>query len=68
MAKVQESYKIGPDGKAWERKVTHLTLSVYPNDIELLDFCQHRLGCSQSEVLRTAIRSLAMQLAQVPTS
>lgn len=66
MAKPQASLKIGPDGQEWERRAVRLTFSAYERDVELLAFCQQKLGCSQSEVLRTAVRSLAMQLASVP--
>ena len=66
MPKAQASMKTGPDGEVWDRKAAHLTLSLYEQDLELLDFCQNRLGCSKSEVLRTGIRTLAMQLANIP--
>jgi len=67
MAKVQESLTTGPDGQTWNRTAVRMTFSAYEKDVELLDFCQSRLGGSQSEVLRTAVRTLAMQLAQVPS-
>jgi hypothetical protein len=66
MAKVQQSRKIGPDGKEWNRTSVHLDWSAHQRDVELLNYCQEKLGCSRSEAIRTAVRQLAIQLAQVP--
>lgn len=45
------------------RKTVTLTSSCYAGDIELLEQMQAFLGCSRSEVMRTAIRLLAAHLA-----
>lgn len=67
MAKPQESHRSNPSGvKEWDRRVVHLTTSVYPKDMELLQWIQEHLGTSQAEAIRTAIRLCATQLAQVP--
>lgn len=66
MPKTQESHRVGPDGKRWERKVVKLTISVYDKDVELLAWLEDYFGSGSSDVIRTAIRSLAAQMAQIP--
>lgn len=68
MAKPQESHRVNPTGEGeWDRKVVHLTVSVYPKDMEMLQWITEHLGSSQSDAIRTSIRLCAAQLAQVPT-
>lgn len=58
--------QMGPDGKPWIRKQRRMTLALYDRDIELMTWLTEYLGSSYSDVMRTAIRSLAAQLAQIP--
>lgn len=39
--------------------------SLYKRDDELVDWCAEFLGCKRSEVVRTAVRNLAAQLASM---
>jgi metal-responsive CopG/Arc/MetJ family transcriptional regulator len=45
-----------------DRKTVRLDASVYPADYELVEMIQTHLGCSRSEVIRSAIRIMATQL------
>lgn len=53
-------------GEGWvkreDRKLRDLTVTVYPRDLELLEWLCGFLGCSKSEANRTAIRSFAGQM------
>ena len=61
MAKEDETK---PDGwaKREDRKMRDLVVTVYPTDLELLEWLQEFLGCSKSEAVRTALRSFSGQM------
>lgn len=63
---VQKTHLKVEDGQVWDRRVTKMTLSMYPKDVELLEWMASYLGCSQSEAFRTAIRIASTQLANLP--
>jgi metal-responsive CopG/Arc/MetJ family transcriptional regulator len=44
------------------RKTVPVQASLYPADYELMEMIQDQLGCSRSEVIRSAIRIMATQL------
>lgn len=67
MANPQKTHRGGPTGDGeWDRRVTKMTLSLYPADVELLAWIERTIGCSQSEAYRTAIRVAAAALASIP--
>lgn len=66
MPKPQTSHMTGPDNKKWDRKVSKMTISLYDRDVELMEWLSTYLGTGNSDVMRTAIRSLAAQLSQIP--
>lgn len=68
MAGPQKSHLDKPTGDGWDRRITKMTLSLYPRDLELLNWISEYLGCSQSEAFRTAIRVAASALPNVSKS
>lgn len=39
--------------------------SLYQRDHELIEWCAEYLGCKKSDVIRTAVRTMATQLASL---
>ena len=51
--------------KKYVRKITARSFNLAPGDLELLAWCQGFLGCSQAEVVRSAIRAYATSLEAI---
>lgn len=49
----------------FERAAKSLSISMYPRDFELVEQLAQFLGCSKSEAIRTAIRSMTAQLGVI---
>jgi hypothetical protein len=49
----------------WSRKAQTTTVALYPGDKELLAWAADFMGCSRSEVIRSAVRAYVMHLEMV---
>jgi len=54
------------DGRGKSERVTYpRSFTIYDADLELVKWMADELGCSRSEVVRTAIKNMAMRMHAV---